>query len=117
MIQFQLGETMQHVMAVEDLYRELEDDTESSVGTVDSFLMRRSSMSKKTKAESDGEGLKEAVYAAQSGPESGKTRRTSGFQDEAGVFRCCIPLCRGKKKKQNDVSQFEPNFPQIVLST
>ena len=105
---------MQHVMAVEDLYRELEDDTESSVGTVDSFLMRRSSMSKKTRAESDGEGLKEAIYSAQSGPESVKTRRTSGFQDEAGVFRCCIPLCRGKKKKQNDVSQFEP---RIVLST
>ena len=116
MIQFQLGETMQHVMAVEDLYRELEDDTESSVGTVDSFLMRGSSMSKKTKAKSDGEGFKEAIYTAQSGPESGKTRKTSGFQDEAGVFRCCIPLCRGKKKKQNDVSQFEPNFPRIVLS-
>ena len=109
---------MQHVMAVEDLYRELEDDTESSVGTVDSFLMRGSSMSKKTKAKSDGEGFKEAIYTAQSsGPESGKTRKTSGFQDEAGVFRCCIPLCRGKKKKQNDVSQFKPNSPQMTLST
>ena len=75
MIQFQLGGTMQHVMAVEDLYRELEDDTESSVGTVDSFLMRRSSMSKKTKAKSDGE----AIYTAQSDPESGKTRKTRGF--------------------------------------
>ena len=106
MIQFQLGETMQHVMAVEDLYRELEDDTESSVGTVDSFLMGRSTMSKKTRAKSDGEELKEAIYTSQSGPEPGKTRKTSGFQDEAGVFRCCIPLCRGKKKKQNDVSQF-----------
>ena len=106
MIQFQLGETMQHVMAVEDLYRELEDDTDSSVGTVDSFLMGRSSMSKKTRAESDGEGFKEAIHSAQSGPESGKARKTSESPDEAGVFRCCFPPCRGKKKKQNDVSQF-----------
>ena len=109
MIQFQLGETMQHVMAVEDLYRELEDDTASSVasvGTVDSFLMGRSSMSKKMRAKSIGEGYKEAIDTAHSDPESSLTRKRSEFQDEAGVFRCCFPLCRGKKKKQNDVSQF-----------
>ena len=36
---------MQHIMAVEDLYRELEDDTASvaSVETVDSYLMGKTS--------------------------------------------------------------------------